>query len=564
MIGFRKSDQIPESVFLQQLSMKSRNVVIIAVKQYDNLGAGYMSSVLSANGFKTLIISPLIEKSHILSAIRRLDPLLIGFSVIFQYHIHLFRDLAEYLREKGIKCHFTAGGHYASLKNEELFEHIPFLDSIVRFEGEYTLVDLVKRLYKGSDWRNTDSLSYKYQGDIIENRLRPLESDLDRFPYPARAPLQKVVFEKKFATIIAGRGCIHNCSFCNVRKFYSLPPGPVKRIRNPVKVAEEMSYLHNRRNCSIFFFLDDDFPVRPVCDPEWVKTFCNSLKEMDLSGKIMWKICCRPDEIDYDLFRIMKQHGLFRVFLGIEDGTESGLKSLNKNMTVEDTLAGINILRDLEIEYDYGYMLFQPGTTFRSLYANLDFLKIICNNGYTPVTFLKLMPYYDTKVEKELSEQGRLKITGGLRDYDFLSGRMNRYYDFISGLFSDWLRHPGGVANLAGWGITYYSVYSHYFGRDSDVKRLKNRFSRLVNESNEYILFTLTGLAMIFERGDCNKSSNVRLKKIAEDAGIKSRLFRKSISKNLGSLLDLPLRHLFSHFSPGYSKLYRNNYIIRP
>ena len=369
-----------------------QTVVLIAVSHYDNLGTGYLSSVLSSAGYRTRIINAFRQNYEIFRTIKSLDPLLIGFSVIFQYHIDVFRDIAGYLRGKGINCHFTAGGHYASLKNRELFELIPDLDSIVRFEGEYSLLELIRCLHKGSDWRQVRSISYRDGGEIIENSLRPLEKDLDRFPFPFRSPLKKVVFERKMATIIAGRGCIYNCSFCNIRKFYSQPPGPLKRIRKPEKVVEEMLFLYNKKNCSIFFFLDDDFPVRSADSPDWVIRFCNGLKKNDLSGDIMWKICCRPDEIDRELFEMMKRNGLFRVFLGIEDGTDHGLKRLNKNMKVAESLRGIWILRDLDIDYDYGFMLFQPHTTFRSLKENLGFLGHICENGCTPVTFLKLMP----------------------------------------------------------------------------------------------------------------------------------------------------------------------------
>lgn len=541
----------------------SKTVVIVAVSQYDNLGAGYLSSVLKSKGFRALILNPLGNKAAVLRTIKRLDPLLVGFSVIFQYHIDLFRDLAEYLRLKGINCHFTAGGHYASLRTRELFDLMPSLDSIIRFEGEYTLSELVNCLYKGSGWRQIDSLSYRDKGKIKENRLSPLEKDIDKFPYPFRAPLKKLVFNERLATLIAGRGCINNCSFCNVRKFYSQPPGPLKRIRKPEMVAEEMLYLHKKRKCSIYYFLDDDFPLRPANDPDWAKKFCEALNRNGLKGKIMWKICCRPDEVDKDLFEMMKYYGLFRVFLGIEDGTDRGLKRLNKNMTVAESLKGIKILRDLEIDYDYGFMLFQPSTTFRSLNLNLDFLKLICYKGCTPVKFLKLMPYYETKVEKELSETGRLKITDGIPDYDFYGRPMNKYYQFVTDIFKEWLSHPEGVANMGICGLVWYSVYYYYFGHDSDVKRLKRNYSRILSDSNDYIINTLKVLSAIFENEDYYGSQQSRLIEIKQDVFSKSRVFTDGMRKNLGSLLDLPLKHFFSRLYPEHAHSFRNFYVIK-
>ena len=131
----------------------------------------------------------------------------------------------------------------------------------------------------------------------------------------------------------------------------------------------------------------------------------------------------------------MKRNGLFMVFLGLEDGTDEGLQRLNKQSAVIENIEGMKILRKLHIGFDYGFMLFQPYTTFGSLNENLDFLKQVCGDGYTPVTFLKLIPLYETQTEKELLKTGRLLFRDGIGDYDFPEDPMNKYYEFYHRLF---------------------------------------------------------------------------------------------------------------------------------
>ncbi|MDZ7634714.1 MAG: hypothetical protein U5L72_09970 [Bacteroidales bacterium] len=53
-----------------------------------------------------------------------------------------------------------------------------------------------------------------------------------------------------------------------------------------------------------------------------------TLKKEYSREKILWKINCRPDEIDAESFAMMKQHGLFLAFIGLEDGTDDGLVKL--------------------------------------------------------------------------------------------------------------------------------------------------------------------------------------------------------------------------------------------
>lgn len=138
--------------------MRAKTVIFFAFKEFDNLGVGYLASVLSEEGYKPLIIDLRTSRAEILKLIKKLNPLILGFSFIFQYHIYEFKKLISFLRKSGINAHFSAGGQYASLRHEDLFKLIPSLDSIVRFEGEYTFLELVKCVYSKTDWRKIQVL----------------------------------------------------------------------------------------------------------------------------------------------------------------------------------------------------------------------------------------------------------------------------------------------------------------------------------------------------------------------------------------------------------------------
>ena len=516
--------------------MKSDRVVFITLNDYDNLGVGYMAAILSEEGFEIKVIDPRRKKSYILKILKKNDPLLVGFSIIFLNHIELFAELVDYLRKGGINCHFTAGGHYASLKYEQLFKIIPGLDSIVRFEGEYTLLELAKSVHSSSDWKNIEGLIYKDDGNILLNPLRAIENDLDKFPFPFRTPLKEYAFNKKFTTILAGRGCRNNCSFCNTRAFYKQASGPVKRIRNPEMVVKEMEYLFHEKKCSVFIFHDDDFPLKTNIESNWVKTFCNKLEQTGLNRKVIWKINCRPDEVEEEKFTLMKRDGLFLVFLGIEDGTNAGLNKLNKRMSVEENLKSTDILKKLEIGFDYGFMLFQPDTTYKSLIENLGFLRQICGDGYTPVTFLKLLPLYETLVEKVLLKSGRLKISEGNQDYDFTEESMNKCYDFVTESFFKWMRSRDGVENISKWARNYFLVYMHYFDPQPEGIKFYRKIKRIISDSNLFLLDTMKELAIIFETGEYLENNNQLLESYKVNIKSKHEYFRKEIINTMTKL----------------------------
>jgi len=481
--------------------MKSKLIFFIAYKGADNHGIGYMRALLANNGFKSMVLDLQSGEKTILRTIRKSDPVLIGFSFIFQSHFQQFTDLITSLRNKGVNCHFTAGGHYASMNYEELFRAVPDLDSIVRFEGEYTLLELVRAICSDSDFKSIDGLVYRSGNSIMTNPLRGVEKDLDKFPVKIRPKPPVIAFNMKYTTIIAGRGCVHNCSFCNTREYYRQMSGPPRRNRSPEMVVNEMAVLHKKNRCTVFMFDDDDFPVTSK-DNNWILRFCKSLKDRGLKNKIIWKINCRPDEIDEKNFRLMKEYGLFHVFIGIEDGTQEGLKKLNKNTSVEQNIKNINLLKELGIGFDYGFMLFQPDTDFNSLNQNLSFLKSLCGDGYTPLTFLKLLPLYGTKVEKELLKEGRLKINKTGNDYDFPEQSMNDYYNFVMNCLYECLTGENGFVNVSQCAVTNMEVYFHFFERTSEYKIYHQYIHEIIAQFNTFLLDTLKELIDIFKNNE--------------------------------------------------------------
>jgi len=511
------------------LKLFSGPVIFIVFGDYSNLGVGYLSAVLNQAGIENRMIDFRLPNERIVADLKRSEPLVVGFSVIYEGFIDEFAVLAKLLKSEGIDCHFTAGGHYASLRPEELFNLIPEMDSVIRFEGEDTLTELVNCLRSGDDWKSIRSIAYKEDHRIIKTALRPLENDLDRLPFPLRPPLREYAYGKKYTTIIAGRGCINNCSYCNAREFYMTPSGPAKRIRNPEMVVREMEYLHRKENCSIFIFQDDDFPIKARSDNAWIKSFCDELKKRGLHDKIMWKINCRPDEIDAGTLELSRQSGLYLVFIGLEDGTDEGLTRLNKRTTVNANLECIKLLKGTGTGFDYGFMMFQPETTHASLRKNLEFLRKVCSDGYTPVSFLKLMPYFETRVERELRARGRLKGRPGYLDYDFSTESVDGCYSAAIDCFAEWMWSAEGVTNLSKWARSYFAVHDFFRISKPGVETLRERFKKTAAESNLYILDSLAEILHIFESGSYMQDGKQTLYRIKSEAKARHAVYRREI-----------------------------------
>ena len=418
----------------------SRPVILVGFQHQGNLGLGYLTSVLRECGYDVHVVDIEQDPGAIVRAARELDPVLIGFSLIFQFYVRNYGALIELLRAAGIRCHFTMGGHFPSLSYQETLDVIPELDSVVRFEGEQTLVELVDAVSTGRNWHEIPGLAYLRGAQAVTTPARRLVEDLDRLPYPERNYQPDTVLGRSIMPILASRGCARTCSFCSIHTFYRAAPGKIVRTRKPAEVVREMRWLHEARGITIFLFQDDDFPLFGPVWQRWAQEFVDELHRHELPGKVIWKMNCRADVVERELFLKMRDAGLYLVYMGLESGSEEGLKTLHKQITVEQNVRAVDTLKSIDLMWEYGFMLLDPSSTFETVRENLAFLRRIVGDGCLPVTFCRMLPYDGTPIKDELVRTGRLRGDVCNPDYDFLDPRLEAFYEGLT-----------SVVNVRGW-----------------------------------------------------------------------------------------------------------------
>jgi anaerobic magnesium-protoporphyrin IX monomethyl ester cyclase len=146
----------------------------------------------------------------------------------------------------------------------------------------------------------------------------------------------------------------------------------------------EMRLLHDERDIRIFLFQDDDFPLFGTVWRRWANEFVDELHRSGLPEKVIWKMNCRADAVDRELFIRMRDAGLYLVYMGLESGSEQGLETLHKQITVEQNLRAVEILKSIVLMFEYGFMLLDPSSTFESVRDNLKFLRTIPNIATKP------------------------------------------------------------------------------------------------------------------------------------------------------------------------------------
>ncbi|ABF41337.1 Fe-S protein, radical SAM family [Candidatus Koribacter versatilis Ellin345] len=491
----------------------SRPVMLIGFQHQGNLGLGYLASTLREHGYSVLTCDFEAETSEIIESARQSKPMIVGFSLIFQFYIRKFDALMQALRAAGVDCHFTIGGHFPSLSHEETLRMLPELDSVVRFEGEMTLLELADVIGTGRDWHDLQGIAYRGTTGVVTNPMRSLVDDLDSLPYPERNFEPEKALGRKALPLLASRGCARTCSFCSIQTFYRTAPGKIVRTRKPAKVIEEMQAMHEERGISIFLFQDDDFPLFGPVWRRWAYDFVDCMHRSGLAQRVIWKINCRADAVEPEIFTAMRDAGLYLVYMGLESGNEEGLKTLHKQVSVEQNIRAVEMLKQVGLLFEFGFMMFDPGSTLESIKQNLRFLRTILNDGCAAAVFCRMLPYDGTPIKDELERAGRLLGDVCAPSYDFLDPRVSKMYNSLSQIVDvwGWIHGYRALSPQLNWAWNEVAIMERLYPGIDGLEEYRRRLAAVTKKSNDVLFSVMDNLLEVAEFDAAERWDNARL-----------------------------------------------------
>jgi hypothetical protein len=221
-----------------------------------------------------------------------------------------------------------------------------------------------------------------------------------------------------------------------------------------------MSELYSRHGVRIFNFQDDNFFLpNPTQALRRFEVLRAGLERQSVKG-IAIAVKARPDSITRDSIRVLDDIGLFRVFLGVENASEKGLRNLNRKCTLDQILNALQILNDFDVHVAYNILMFEPDTVLDDVLINLRFIERHMEN---PFNFCRAEAYAGTGLEEKLRAEDRL-----LGDYFGFDYRLK---DPRSEAFHQ-------VANYAFFDRNFSESGLHYFNMEVDFYfQLLRRFS---------------------------------------------------------------------------------------
>lgn len=296
------------------------------------------------------------------------------------------------------------GGIHATFMYRQVLSEAPWVDVIVRGEGEEILTTLMKARAEGrwpQDRRKIKGLAFLDGTEIVATQAAPTIKDLDGIsPDWSILDWSKYLYTPlgvRVAIPNMARGCPFTCSFCSQWKFWR-----DYRVRDPKKVADEIERLVNDHQVGFFILADEE----PTINRRKFIEFCEELIARGLPDKIKWGINTRVTDImrDKDLLPLFRKAGLVHVSLGTEAAAQLKLDQFNKETTVADNKLAIKLLRDADIfveaQFIVGLDNETPETLEETFQMAWDWQPDLANWAmYTPWPFTPLFQELRDQVE---------------------------------------------------------------------------------------------------------------------------------------------------------------------
>ena len=333
--------------------------------------------------------------------------LCVGITVLTGAPIHDALAVSRAVKAADPLCPIVWGGWHPSLFANECLAD-PSVDIVVSGQGEVAFGDIVDGLI---DNRAIESLIARPLKDLNEFPAHDY-SLIDVERYCALKGVRQIDY-------ISSQGCRFRCAFCAdpavfARGWTGLTPD---------RVADEVSYLHDRYAFDDLAFQDETFFTNAQRIDALAERFLTRGLPITWTATLRADQACRLGE---DLFAKTVRSGLRRVMVGVESGSQEMLDRLQKDMKLEQVRRTAEMCSRHGVGAIFNFIVGFPGESEQSMQATLALAKELRRSNpdfETPIFYYR--PYPGNPMADLSAERGYV-FPRGLEewaDFDYVGGR---------------------------------------------------------------------------------------------------------------------------------------------
>jgi radical SAM superfamily enzyme YgiQ (UPF0313 family) len=375
-----------------------------------------LGGYLRANGIDADVVDTHIEKNYaevITAKLRENNYTLVGFTVFIGLFLRNARELMALCRNISPDTPVIWGGPIpSSMPEQVLRKYKP--DFVARFEGEETLLELVKALHDHKPYKDIHGLSFMEGDKVYHGPPRLLSKDgLDKYPIPDWTLLDPNVNREQIPYVIylrSSHGCPHNCSFC-YHQSSDHPNSDKWQARSVEHMMEEVDFLHKRYGIEVFSFGDDNFLTNK-------KRALRIFEEFRRRGLFIEELVGHITHFDDSTIEAME--GLVgKVGCNCESASPHLLKIMNKRIDLYSVPARIKKLFEHGIMVHSAFIVGLPEETERDLRNIVELMsKLRAVHPYITGVTSFLMPIPGTPIVRYIEDYYNCKLPTDIRAYE--------------------------------------------------------------------------------------------------------------------------------------------------
>jgi anaerobic magnesium-protoporphyrin IX monomethyl ester cyclase len=365
----------------------------------------YLTGYLKAGGYTDIVfldaMTNHLTDEQLRQRLEELQPDVVGCTAITP-SIYKAEQVLQLCKQINPNIITVLGGIHATFMYAQVLSESPWIDAIVRGEGEEVFLKLIQAIDRG-EWpaqrASIAGIAYLADGKVVANAAAPTIKDLDSIlPDWSILEWDKYIYipmNRRVAIPNFARGCPFTCSFCSQWKFWR-----DYRIRDPKKVVDEIEGLVRNHGVGFFILADEE----PTIHRKKFIAFCEELIARDLP--VFWGINTRVTDIlrDEKLLPMFRKAGLVHVSLGTEAAAQLKLDRFNKETTIAQNKKAIQLLREAGIVTEAQFIVGLENETAETLEETYqmarDWNPDMANWAmYTPWPFSDLFQDLGDKVE---------------------------------------------------------------------------------------------------------------------------------------------------------------------
>jgi radical SAM superfamily enzyme YgiQ (UPF0313 family) len=368
-----------------------------------------LASVLEARGDGWSLIDgnvtrdPSAEIIARLASVPRAEAPLLGVTVMPGPQLAQAVAVSRRVKEALPHVPIVWGGYFPTQHTDTVLK-APYVDFVVRSQGEHALPALVDVIRRGGVVNSVRGLSWKTPALDIQHNPSAPPIDLDELP---DLPYHRVDMERYIHANYLGRrtvahnssfGCPFACSFCAVvamsnRRWLA---------QSPARLARVMRHLVDTYRVDAVQMHDMDFFINEAR----VSEFAARIADLGLQWWALGRVDTLMQYSDATWSR-MARSGLKMLFSGAESATDEALARMNKGGKASASLT-IELARRMRaygVVPEFSFVLGSPPDPLADVEATFDFIRRI--KAVNPATEIVLYTYTPVPMDGSLYAAAR-------------------------------------------------------------------------------------------------------------------------------------------------------------